>query len=65
MSSKPGSNWKRVDLDLTGIASDKVALAVVQHPEGRPKMAAVKDCKVDGKERLVARRQQDGFRSQL
>ena len=52
MSGKPGSNWKRVDLDLTGIASDKVALAVVQHPEGRPKMAAVKDCKVDGKERL-------------
>jgi V8-like Glu-specific endopeptidase len=49
----PGEQFKPVDIGLeaTGIA-EKMNLAVIQHPAGRPKMAAIKDCKIDGLNRM-------------
>lgn len=49
----PGEQFKLVDISLVapGI-TEKMNLAVIQHPAGRPKMAAIKDCKIDGLDRM-------------
>lgn len=44
----PGNDFGFVEIDSAQALTEDMDLVIIQHPAGLPKMAAVKDCNVDG-----------------
>jgi V8-like Glu-specific endopeptidase len=52
LEKTPPSKYKPVTLETQSDVVDGAGLAVIQHPQGQPKMVSLKDCKVRGIDRV-------------